>query len=640
MQFRTDINGLRGWAVLLVLLFHYEIWEFKGGFLGVDIFFVISGFLMASIISNLNENGNFSLLSFYLRRARRIIPALIFLIVLIILLGLIILSPEELIKLSEHAASSILFFSNFIYMDEAGYFDSVSINKWLLHTWSLSVEWQFYLIYPIILKIFYKITSQNNPYFKNLVFHILLFMGLIFLSFKSYDAKPEFAFFMLPARAWELIAGSIIFFVFKNKEIKNGSSLYSSFGILCLIILSLIIDDSFDWPGIYTLLTVLATSLIILNNNQNNFLLHNYSIQKLGDISYSLYLWHWPIFVGLNYFFLTNIYWKLLGFIFSVIISLMSYKYVELKFNRYKTNKKFTISLLLIVISIFVSSLMISNSNGMPNRFNDDVVIASEQSNNKYNLDRENNCKYFKNYEQELCIYGEYANPGLVLYGDSHASTIISSLSFSKKENVIFFINQCPIIFNSKLKSKTSSTNCNKFHDDFRRFIKNNNLPIVIVSRFAAQIYGPNESKSKDYGLEYTDINKNELNMTDENLYLSKLDKTLCSISANNSLFVLEPIPEIGIDVPLTITRKLFLGKDPSTGISLSDYKKRNIKIINQLNLSKNSCNFETIETSNYLCSSNNFCQANEDNMPLYFDDDHLSEYGNKKLIPAFEKIN
>ena len=173
-QYKPEIDSLRAISVLGVIFFHYNFFIndsklFSGGFLGVDIFFVISGFLMASIISNLNENGNFSLLSFYLRRARRIIPALIFLIVLIILLGLIILSPEELIKLSEHAASSILFFSNFIYMDEAGYFDSVSINKWLLHTWSLSVEWQFYLIYPIILKIFYKITSQNNPYFKNLV---------------------------------------------------------------------------------------------------------------------------------------------------------------------------------------------------------------------------------------------------------------------------------------------------------------------------------------------------------------------------------------------------------------------------------------------------------------------------------------
>ena len=328
MQFRTDINGLRGWAVLLVLLFHYEIWRFNGGFLGVDIFFVISGFLMASIISNSSEKNNFSILNFYLRRARRIIPALLTLIILIIFIGLIILPPQELITLSEHAGSSILFFSNFTYMDEAGYFDAVSINKWLLHTWSLSVEWQFYLLYPIILKFFYTLVSKNNIYFKNLIFHILLFIALILLSFKSLDLKPEFAFFMLPARAWELIAGSIVFYIFKVKKIENGLPVYSALGIISLVILSITIDDSVDWPGIYTLFTVLATSLIILNNNQCNFLIHNYPIQKLGDISYSLYLWHWPIFVGLNYFFLTSIYWKLLGFVFSIFISLISYKYI------------------------------------------------------------------------------------------------------------------------------------------------------------------------------------------------------------------------------------------------------------------------------------------------------------------------
>ena len=164
MQFRTDINGLRGWAVLLVLLFHYEIWRFNGGFLGVDIFFVISGFLMASIISNSNEKNNFSISNFYLRRARRITPALLTLIIVIMLIGLIILPPQELIKLSEHAGSSILFFSNFTYMDEAGYFDAVSINKWLLHTWSLSVEWQFYLLYPILLRFFFKLVAQKNIY--------------------------------------------------------------------------------------------------------------------------------------------------------------------------------------------------------------------------------------------------------------------------------------------------------------------------------------------------------------------------------------------------------------------------------------------------------------------------------------------
>ena len=128
--------------------------------------------------------------------------------------------------------------------------------------------------------------------------------------------------------------------------------------------------------------------------------------------------------------------------------------------------------------------------------------------------------------------------------------------------------------------------------------------------------------------------------MNPEDLYLSKLNQTLCSISTNNDLYVLEPIPEIGIDVPLTISRKLVLGKDPLTGISIFDYKNRNRKIINQLNESKNNCSFKTIKTSNYLCSSENFCKANEGKMPLYFDDDHLSEYGNKKLIPAFEKIN
>ena len=123
----------------------------------------------------------------------------------------------------------------------------------------------------------------------------------------------------------------------------------------------------------------------------------------------------------------------------------------------------------------FTSNFMLSEypkSNGIPSRFNNDVIIASEQSKNKYDLDRAKNCKYHKNFDQKICVFGEYDKPGLVLYGESHASTVISSLSSAKKENIIFFINQCPVIFDSKLKSKKSSTQCDKFHEDFKRFTK------------------------------------------------------------------------------------------------------------------------------------------------------------------------
>jgi len=499
MKFRSDINGLRGWAVILVLFFHYELLNFYGGFIGVDIFFVISGFLMTYIISNSYEANRFTISNFYSRRAKRIIPALIMLIIFVLVVGFIILPPNELLQLAKHAGSSALFLSNFTYMDEAGYFDTISSNKWLLHTWSLSVEWQFYLIYPLILKILYLIAPKHKKILWLLIFHILAFLSLYYFSIKSSAIKEEFGFFMLPARAWELIAGSIAFYVLNLKIFKSKIKFVSDICILLLILSSLLISDAYRWPSSYTLIPVFLTFLIIINNANNSLLLGNKALQFFGNISYSLYLWHWPIFVALNFFFLDTFLWKLLGILISIFLAFISYNFIELKFNKLKVSRPLNILLVALIILVSLISYKISQSSGYSWRFNEDVLMASNEANNKYDLQRSKNCTIDEVFKFKVCTFGNYNNKGLILYGDSHASSIISALSEATNTNIIYFINQCPIIFDSKLKSKTSSKKCAVFHNQFKEYIKiRNDLPILIVSRFAAQLYGPNESKTKN----------------------------------------------------------------------------------------------------------------------------------------------
>ena len=639
MKFRSDINGLRGWAVILVLFFHYELLNFYGGFIGVDIFFVISGFLMTYIISNSYEANRFTISNFYSRRAKRIIPALIILIIFVLVVGFIILPPNELLQLAKHAGSSALFLSNFTYMDEAGYFDTISSNKWLLHTWSLSVEWQFYLIYPLILKIVYSIAPKHKKILWLLIFHILAFLSLYYFSIKSSAIKEEFGFFMLPARAWELIAGSIAFYVLNLKIFKSKIKFVSDICILLLILSSLLISDAYRWPSSYTLIPVFLTFLIIINNANNSLLLGNKVLQFFGNISYSLYLWHWPIFVALNFFFLDTFLWKLLGILISIFLAFISYNFIELKFNKLKVSRPLNILLVALIILVSLISYKISQSSGYSWRFNEDVLMASNEANNKYDLQRSKNCKIDEVFKFKVCTFGNYNNEGLILYGDSHASSIISALSEAINTNIIYFINQCPVIFDTKLKSKTSSKKCEDFHNQFKEYIKiKNDLPILIVSRFAAQLYGPNESKTKNYGLEYNTIYADELDLNDEELYLKRLNETFCEISDNNSLYVMEPIPEIGFDVPSRLSRKIFLNKITKTGTSLSAYTNRNNNILREIEKTRNYCNVKVLKTTNHLCIDN-FCNANEGAQPLYFDDDHLSETGNKKLIRLFKEI-
>lgn len=639
MKFRSDINGLRGWAVILVLFFHYELLNFYGGFVGVDIFFVISGFLMTYIISNSYEAKRFTISNFYSRRAKRIIPALIMLIIFVLVVGFIILPPNELLQLAKHAGSSALFLSNFTYMDEAGYFDTISSNKWLLHTWSLSVEWQFYLIYPLILKIVYAIAPRHKKILWLLIFHILAFLSLYYFSIKSSAIKEEFGFFMLPARAWELIAGSIAFYVLNLKIFKSKIKFISDICILLLILSSLLISDAYRWPSSYTLIPVFLTFLIIINNANHSLLLGNKVLQFFGNISYSLYLWHWPIFVALNFFFLDTFLWKLIGILISIVLAFISYNFIELKFNKFKVSRLLNILLVALIILVSFISYKISQSSGYSWRFNEDVLMASNEANNKYDLQRSKNCIIDEVFEFKVCTFGNYNKEGLILYGDSHASSIISALSEATNTNIIYFINQCPIIFDSKLKSKTSSKKCAIFHNQFKEYIKiKNDLPILIVSRFAAQLYGPNESKTKNYGLIYNTIYADELDLDDEELYLKRLNKTFCEISDNSSLYVMEPIPEIGFDVPSRLSRKIFLNKSSKTGTSLNTYTRRNQNILREIEKTKNYCNVKVLKTTDHLCIDN-FCNANEGAQPLYFDDDHLSETGNKKLIRLFKEI-
>jgi len=207
MTFRKDINGLRALSVLAVVLFHFQVPYLHGGFVGVDIFFVISGFLMTGIIFRRLKKDDFSIIGFYLDRGRRIIPALAVLCLVLLSLGYFWLIPFDYLALGKQAAAAATFVSNMLFFSEAGYFDHRSREKLLLHTWSLSVEWQFYIVYPLILLALKKILGVR------LVRYALIILTLFSLALSVYIAPWDgpFAFFTLPTRAWEMSAGGLVY---------------------------------------------------------------------------------------------------------------------------------------------------------------------------------------------------------------------------------------------------------------------------------------------------------------------------------------------------------------------------------------------------------------------------------------------
>lgn len=326
MRFRKDINGLRAIAVVGVVLFHFNPVWMPGGFAGVDVFFVISGFLMTGIIFRGIEQQNFSILRFYVARANRVIPALAALCLVLLVFGWFYLTPHDYQALGVHAGSSVGFFSNIVYWRESGYFDAASHEKWLLHTWSLSAEWQFYMIYPLVLvamRKFMAVTSMKAVVLLGTVF------GFIFCAIITYK-WPNPAYYLLPTRVWEMTIGGVAYlYPFALKE--GRKKLLECFGFALIIGSYFFISNENPWPGYLAIFPVLGSFLIVQAQCNNSFITQNVVSQKIGTWSYSIYLWHWPIAV---LFYFEGLKFEVVGILISGILGFISYSFIEQKRTR------------------------------------------------------------------------------------------------------------------------------------------------------------------------------------------------------------------------------------------------------------------------------------------------------------------
>jgi len=427
LKFREDINGLRGIAVIAVVLFHFNSNWVPGGFAGVDVFFVISGYLMTGIIFSGFESNSFSLLKFYVARANRIIPALTAVCLLLLIFGWFFLTPIDYKLLGKHAGSSLSFLSNLTYWREAGYFDSASQEKWLLHTWSLSVEWQFYIIYPIILIALLKLAPISTLKHIVLAVAIIGFFVSVFCTYKW----PNAAYYILPTRAWEMMIGGVAYlYPLKNRPKTDKALEY--LGISLLASTYLLISKENYWPGYLSLAPVAGTFLIIQAQRNKSAFTTNLVLQKLGKWSYSIYLWHWPIVVAIYYFFSTHsVALSLTGVVLSIFLGFLSFKYIERIRLPNSPSLTKAIQHPLIYTTIGLASLtgFIFIKQGIPERFTTTSELASISKELKMPLRKNGYCFYTLNNSAPTlegaatnCYLGATTvKPSTILFGDSFA---------------------------------------------------------------------------------------------------------------------------------------------------------------------------------------------------------------------------
>lgn len=466
IAYEPSVDGLRAIAIFGVIFFHIFPKYIPGGFVGVDIFFVISGYIITKVIFDLIERAQFNLLEFYFARIRRIFPALLITLISAWLLGYFFLFSEEFKRLSKQIFYSTIFLNNFIYNNEINYFDSYAKLNPLLHLWSLALEFQFYLIYPIFLAIIYKLKYRTQ-----------IIIGLSILSFiyNIYFLEENMNSFYLPyGRIWEFLLGAIIVEIQFQKAKNNLDQLYKKdklnnlfkflvesmpfFGFIVVFISYLNIQNSDNFPGFLALLPCIGAMMLLMTNSSSmvlRVLLKNSWITYFGKISYPLYLWHW-VFISFGKIVINEEIaqiFLLYLIIFAIFISMLTYHLIEkpIRGGAFKIRPHFW----LVALSILVSAV------GYLTYLNDGLVnrkINMLTKNNQFDEPYKQSCEAITGmtFSDDRCFLKQNQSQGssIFMIGDSFSnsySTIIYEFlqKTDPKINLLQFgRGQCPMILN------------------------------------------------------------------------------------------------------------------------------------------------------------------------------------------------
>ena len=643
MKYRAEIDGLRALAVMPVILFHAGFETFRGGFVGVDVFFVISGYLITTILINDIEQKRFSILNFYERRARRILPALFFVMVVCIPFAWIWMLPSQMKDFSQSIIAVSLFVSNILFWKETDYFGVNAEEKPLLHTWSLAVEEQYYLLFPIFLILLWR-------FGKNRVFWIIFIIALfsLILSEWGWRNKPNANFYLAPTRAWEILAGSITAFILQARGVKKNNVL-AFLGLVGIIFSIFAYDASTPFPSIYTLVPVIGAMLIVLYAHKNTItakLLSTKAFVGIGLISYSAYLWHQPLFAFARIRSLVSPsdFLMVLLSLSSIALAYFSWKYVEMPFRKVNALQRkhiFMISFLFLIVFLtfgFVGHI----KSGIPSRLDSKIIDLVEIHSIETKLRDDGGCNRRENETEILaCLFGSKHNLKVALVGDSHASSLVSALNEIGLDNNIGFVrhtkNECPFVRN--FQSGTFG-NCFEFVDGVLSWLEENNSieKVIISQRLQFYIKEPNSLNT----VGGNEVFGNNLYGTIETLresfevrkkhILSEFKETIKLLASKNhqlDIILISPIPVHEVHVPHQLAKSLiYLGNDSAVGpLPLKRYYYNNKDVFGVLDELNNLDNVVVYRLDEYLCSSKS-CRSVLGSIPLYYDNNHLTKEG------------
>jgi len=652
MNYRSEIDGLRALALLPVILFHADIQTFRGGFVGVDVFFVISGYLITSIILTEQRAGTFSLMSFYERRARRILPALFVVTFACVLFAWLWMLPEAMKDFAKSVAAVCTFTSNLFFWRESGYFAPSNQLRPLLHTWSLAVEEQYYLTFPIFLLLAWRMGKRS-------LLSLLIAVSIVSLAGAQWGAfhMPGTAFYFLPTRGWELMIGVFVAFYLVDKENCNREShaLYqfaSLVGILLIAYAVFVFEQLTPWPSLYTLVPTLGTALVIVFAREQTLahrLLGSRVLVGIGLISYSAYLWHYPLFAFARIRSIdapSQATLLALAFI-AIIFAYISWRYVEQPIRSRHLFERSTVfvtsaiggaTLLLIGLGGYITS-------GFPARWDPTVLrLSSANAYHRTQLYAEGCHLKGSDHTLKNCVRGISTQvPAFAIWGDSHAGVLVHELEESFIEEGLSFLqytkNNCPVSLGLHTKlHKGEDEHCEQFTESTMRDLVDKNIETVIIaSRWLQYV---------DEDIVKASTNRNDLYTqapTDTEKVWASYAEAIRGLLRNvRKVILVYPVPESERDVPTSLVKLLITNDLQPFSLAasygrVSQRLRKAGEIFDSIGMYPQLLR---IRPEELFCNTykKGICVSQLDGVPLYFDNEHLSNAGARLIVDKIVK--
>ena len=611
MEYRRDIDGLRALAILPVLLFHAHVPGFSGGYVGVDIFFVISGYLITGIIAREVDEGRFSLARFYERRFRRIVPALGLMILVVLGLSAWLYLPGDLEGVPRSALAATLFASNLWFVTDTGYFAGGADVKPLLHTWSLAVEEQYYIGFPILLML----VARFAPRWRTGVV-VIIAAGSLALSIAMQRDTSGFAFYLLPTRAWELFAGALLALgavpALRDRWLREGVVWG---GIAAIVLTVACYDRDTLFPGVAALAPVLGAAALIHSapGTSAGRLLGWSPLVGVGLVSYSLYLWHWPIIVFTEY--ATDMAvagWTCMAVITgSVIAAILSWRFVERPFRDSQAMParaifRFTGATMLLLCGL---SLALLAAGPWPSRFAP-AVLAQAAARDDISPERKR-CHDMFARQATPCVLGAAAPPDAMLWGDSHGVELAYALALEAKAQGRALVERttssCPPVLGYDAPKDARCAAANRA--TFAALRADPAIRRVYLAAFWAN------------------------GSFDDPGFVARLDRTIAAIRAEGREVVLiGPVPPQPFDVPRRLAHLARAGRlAQAEGVARSWVDGRTVHL-HALFARWQARGVRLIDPVAALCDARH-CAIERDGKPLYFDSHHLSVAGARLVI-------